>query len=146
MNRRWRPTSRPALWAPQGVEPLPNPFDPLLEDEGLHRRDGAEAGDFVGLAAETIRHAVSRPLNSVSLHSVAERMVFTDAEQIAELLRLLRFEKRISELRAAELARWLCRFGTRPSHWAGGAALLEMFGSGSKCDQALVANSTSERC
>ncbi|RKR73768.1 hypothetical protein [Frondihabitans australicus] len=118
MSRTARsPRYRPAIWSPAGIEPL---------ETGTEARiDVVVAGTEVKLAAAAIHEAIRRPLRSVIVHTVAERVAALDGfDECDRLLDELQVDTLVARLRLAELARWLCRFGPDDRHLEVGILLL----------------------
>ncbi|SDY51365.1 hypothetical protein [Herbiconiux ginsengi] len=130
MRRARRATIRPALWSPDGVEPLPGTT--YLEHLAPHD------GDAPLLAAAAVLEACRNPLGTTSVHTVAERLTALQGpHDVDRMLEAIRLDVRVSRLRLAELGRWLCRFGVRDWQVKGGLALLGI--SGTPGDAGLVA-------
>lgn len=116
MKRAWAARPRPDIWSATGCDPLPEP-------------DSCESpvlGPQPHLAAEAIREACRRPLTTIIVHTVAERLAaFTGPEDLDELLAEVHIESPIGRLRRDELGRWLFRYGTCLSQVLAGLALLD---------------------
>ncbi|GAA4667500.1 hypothetical protein [Frondihabitans cladoniiphilus] len=107
------------------------PVDPADDDGGAHER-GAGGDDLdhrLDLVAEVIREACRLPLESIVVHTVADRLAALEAtSDVEHLLDHVDVRTVPGRLRLGELGRWLCRFGTVEPQVRAGLAILAAVG------------------
>lgn len=123
---------------PNGGAPYPDAEPPQPGDivwlpgafEGvMSLRGPLGSGPEPMLAAAAIAEACRKPLCTIAVHTVADRLAaLPEHSDVDRLLGELRIDSVVGRVRLAELARWLCRFGTRLRHVQAGLALLATVG------------------
>ncbi|ARC56132.1 hypothetical protein AS850_03460 [Frondihabitans sp. 762G35] len=119
---------------PSPDEAPPKPGQPLWMPGALEgilavRVTPDDSSPTPPLAAAAIVRACEQPLGTISLHTVADRLAdLSGPSDVDRLVRLVRVDSLAGRLRLAELARWLCRSGTRLRQVQSGIALLGSVG------------------
>jgi hypothetical protein len=144
------------VFSPQGIEPLGpsvlGHIDSLLPEGGrgpiperggclsgtgfgdrpVDRDSGAARepeGDAALLAAASVTHACRAPLETIGVHTAAERLgALESREEVERMLSVVR-DERPDTARLAALARWLCTFGTSSQMVDAALAILGVTGT-----------------